>query len=80
MSGLDHARDAVNFVASTVDAALGVVEDSIFMKDIIDRCASTHGVDFTKHVVQIAKQQRRYCVSMTLLRFASIAACAGATP
>ena len=44
MSGLDHARNAINLVASTVDTAFGVVEDGIFVEDIIDRCASPHGI------------------------------------
>src|SRR5260221_6720564 len=62
MSRLDHARDAVDLVAAAVNAAFRVVEASVFVEDLIDRDASTHGINLTEHVVEIAKQQGRYSV------------------
>ncbi len=32
------------------------VEHSVFVEDLIDRCASKHWVDLTEHLVEIAKQ------------------------
>jgi hypothetical protein len=42
MSSLDHARDAVDLVATAVNA-VGLVEYGVFVEDLVDRCASTHG-------------------------------------
>jgi hypothetical protein len=50
MSRLDRARDAINLVATAVNA-VGVVED------LVDRRASTHGIDLSEHVMEVAKQQ-----------------------
>ena len=58
MSSLDHARDAVNLVASAVNA-VGLVEYGVFVEDLVDRCASTHGINLSKHVTEVAKQQGR---------------------
>src|SRR6185295_6044705 len=58
MSSLDHACDVVDLVTAEV-SALRFVEHSVFMEDLIDRCASTPGVDLAEHVVEIAKQQGR---------------------
>ena len=55
MSSLDHACDAVDLVTAAV-STVRFVEDSVFVEDLIDRCASTDGVDLTEHVVEIAKQ------------------------
>ncbi len=49
----------VDLVAASVNATVRIIEHSIFVKDFIDRCASTHGINLTEHVVEIAKQQRR---------------------
>jgi len=62
MSRLDHSRDAVDLAAASLNAACRVVENSVFVEDLIDRDASTHGVNLTEHVVEIAKQQGRYSV------------------
>jgi hypothetical protein len=62
MSSFDHARDAVDFVAATVDGIVRIVEHGVFVEDLINRCASTRGVNLTEHVVEIAKQQGRYGV------------------
>src|SRR5437879_4256395 len=61
MRSLDHARDAVDLVATAVNA-LGLVEYGILVEDLIDRCASTRGITFSEHVVEVAKQQGRYSV------------------
>jgi hypothetical protein len=58
MSSLDDAGDAVDLVTAAV-SAVRFVEHRVFVEDLIDRCASTHGVDLTEHVVEIAKQQGR---------------------
>jgi len=55
MSSLDHACDAVDLVTATV-STVRFVEHSVFVEDLIDRCAPTHGVDLTEHLVEIAKQ------------------------
>ena len=55
MSSLDHACDAVDLVTAAV-STVRFVEHSVFVEDLIDRCASTHGVDLTEHVVEIAKR------------------------
>jgi hypothetical protein len=59
MSCLNNARDAVDLIAAAVNAAFGVVEHSAIVEYLIDRCASTHGIDLTEHVMEIAKQQGR---------------------
>ena len=61
MSSLDHAGDAVDLVATAVNA-VGLVEYGVFVEDLVDRCASTHGINLTEHVMEIAKQQGRYSV------------------
>src|SRR6202011_4999320 len=61
MSSLDHACDAVDLVTAAV-STVRFVEHSVFVEDLIDRFASTHGVDLTEHVVEIAKRQGRYSV------------------
>src|SRR4029077_2488914 len=58
MTSLDHACDAVDFVAAAV-GAVRFVEHGVFVEDLVDGCAPTHGVDLTEHVVEIAKQQGR---------------------
>ena len=48
MSALDRARDAIDLVAATIDAPVGVVEHAIFGEDLVDGRASARGVVFTK--------------------------------
>ncbi len=55
MSSLDHARDAVDLVATAVNA-VGLVEYGVFVEDLVDRCASTHGINLSEHVMEVAKQ------------------------
>ena len=55
MSSLDHARDAVDLVATAVNA-VGLVEHGVFVKDLVDRCASTRGINLSEHVMEVAKQ------------------------
>jgi hypothetical protein len=55
MIGLDHACDAVDLVTAAV-SALRFVEHPVFVEDLIDGGASTHGVDLTEHAVEIAKR------------------------
>src|SRR4029453_18776767 len=61
MTSLDHARDAVDLVATAINA-LGLVEYGVFVEDLVDRCASTHGINLSEHVMEVAKQQGRYGV------------------
>ena len=62
MSSLDHARDAVDLVAATVSAAVGVVEHAIFIVDLVNGRATTRGVVFAEDVAEIAKYQGRRAV------------------
>jgi hypothetical protein len=62
MSSLDHPRNAVDLVAAAVNAAFEIVENSVFVENIIDCRASTRGINLTEHIVEIAKQQGRYTV------------------
>ena len=55
MSSLDRARDAIDLVAATMDAAAGVVEHAIFGEDLVDGRAPTRGVVFTEDIVKIAE-------------------------
>jgi hypothetical protein len=54
MSGLYCARHAVDLVATAVNA-VGLVEYGLFVEDLVDRSASTHRIDLSKYVMQIAK-------------------------
>jgi hypothetical protein len=56
------ARDAVDLGVATKSTAFGVIEYCVFVKDLIDCGATTHGVIFAKYVAQITKQQGRYAV------------------
>src|SRR6266404_7811232 len=62
MSSLDHARDAVDLVAATVGAAVGVVEHAIFVVDLVNGRATTCGVVFAEDVAEIAEYQGRCAV------------------
>jgi|SRR5580765_5831087 len=62
MGSLDHSSDAIDLVTTTKCTALGVIEDCVFVKDLIDCGATTHGIIFAKYVAQITKQQGRYAV------------------
>jgi hypothetical protein len=56
MSGPDRARNAIDLVAATVDAAARLVEHAILGEDLVDGGAPTRGVVFTEDVVKIASQ------------------------
>ena len=62
MRALDRARDAIDLVAVTIDAPVGIVEHAIFGEDLVDGRASAHGVVFTEDVLKISFQQGRYAV------------------
>src|SRR5579864_4811625 len=74
MCGFDHTGNTINLIPATKYAAFGVIEYCIFMKDLVDCCAATHGVIFAKYVAQVTKQQGRYAVQHPVLRFRSEAA------
>src|SRR5436309_9086535 len=57
-----QTSNTVNLVTATVDASVGIVEHTIFIPDVVDGRAPTHGVIFAKYVAQITKQQGRYAV------------------
>jgi hypothetical protein len=61
MSSLDHACDAMDLVVAAVNA-VGLMKNRVCVEDIVDRCASTRGINLSKHVVKVAKQQSRYSV------------------
>src|SRR5205085_8483662 len=54
VSSLDRARDSIDLVAASVDAALGIVEHAIFGEDFVNRRAPTRRVVLTEDVVKIA--------------------------
>ena len=65
MSSLDHARDAVDLVAATVNAAVRVVEYSVFVKDLVDRRTPTQRIDLTEHLdmafLRFGVETRSFC-------------------
>src|SRR2546428_11761170 len=69
-----HTSNTINLVTATKYTAFWVIEYCVFVKDLIDCSATTHGVIFAKYVAQIAKQQGRYAVGHRVLRFRSWAA------
>src|SRR5882757_6454652 len=50
MSSLDQACDAGDLVTAAV-GAVGFVKHGVVLEYLVDRCASTHGVNLTEHVV-----------------------------
>src|SRR2546427_8190064 len=68
VSGLDRARDAIDLIASIIDAP-GLVEHTIFGEDLFDCRAPPSGVVFTEDVAKIAGQQGRYTVEHQLSPF-----------
>src|SRR6185436_3965890 len=69
-----HTSNTINLVTASVGASLGIVEHTIFMPDLIDGGAPTHGIIFAKYVAQITKQQGRYAIGHRVLLFRSEAA------
>ena len=65
MRSLDHARDAVDLVAATVNAAVRVVEYSVFVKDLVDRRTPTQRIDLTEHLdmafLRFGVETRSFC-------------------
>src|SRR2546427_3823069 len=57
-----HTSNTINLVTATKYTAFGVMEYTIFVPDLVDCSATTHGVIFAKYVAQITKQQGRYAV------------------
>jgi hypothetical protein len=57
-----HPSNTINLVTAMKRTAFGVMEYCVFVKNLVDRSATTHGVIFAKHVAQITKQQGRYAV------------------
>src|SRR5580700_7025429 len=55
-----QTSNTINLVTATKCTAFWVIEYCIFMKDLVDCSATTHGVIFAKYVAQITKQQGRY--------------------
>jgi hypothetical protein len=61
MTGLEHARDAMDLVATTV-CAVAIVVHGVSVEDLVDGRSPTRGVDFTEAVRKMAGQQGRYAV------------------
>src|SRR5208282_2675744 len=61
-----HTSNAINLVTAAKYTAFGVMEYTIFVPDLVDCSATTHGVIFAKYVAQITKQQGRYAVGHDL--------------
>src|SRR5260370_14965558 len=64
-----HTSNTINLVTATKYTSFWVIEYCVFVKDLIDCSATTHGVIFAKYVAQITKQQGRYAVGHRVLRF-----------
>ena len=62
VSSLDRTRDAIDLVAASVGASLGIIEHAIFGKYLAYGRAPTRGVVFTEDVAKITDEQRRYAV------------------
>src|SRR3954463_6011072 len=62
-----HTSNTINLVTATKYTAFWVIECCVFVKDLIDCSATTHGVIFAKYVAQITKQQGRYAVEHSVL-------------
>src|SRR2546429_6621366 len=57
-----NTSNTINLVSATKYTAFWVIEYCVFVKDLVDCSATTHGVIFAKYVAQITKQQGRYAV------------------
>jgi hypothetical protein len=53
MTGLEHARDAIDIVAATV-CAVAIVVRGVFVEDLVDGRAPTRRVNFTEAVRKMA--------------------------
>src|SRR4051812_41327729 len=62
MGRFDHASNTINLITTTKYTAFGVIENCVFVKDLVDCSATTYGIIFSKYVAQITKQQGRYAV------------------
>src|SRR3954468_19081058 len=62
MGRFDHASNTINLITTTKYTAFGIIENCVFVKDLVDCSATTHGIIFSKYVAQITKQQGRYAV------------------
>ena len=62
VSSPELARDAVDLGAATKYTAFWVLEYCVFVKDLMDCSATTHGVILAEYVAQITKQQGRDAV------------------
>jgi hypothetical protein len=54
VSSPDRARNAINLIAATVDARLGIIEHAVFGPDLVDSRAPTRGIVLTEDVLKIA--------------------------
>ena len=50
-------RDSIDLLTAVVGALPGIVEHDIFGVELVNCCASTRRVIFTKHVMKISGQQ-----------------------
>lgn len=66
-----HAGNTIDLVAATKCSAFRVIEHSVFVKELVDCSATTHGITFAKYVAEIAKQQGRDAVGHCGVRFGS---------
>jgi len=56
VGSLDGARDAIDLGTSTMCAAFGIVEHTIFGPDLVNGRASPRGIVFTEDVAKISDQ------------------------
>src|SRR5215472_2212362 len=71
-----HTSNTINLVTATKYSALGVIEYCVFVKDLVDCSATTHGIIFAKYVAQITKQQGRYRVGIRPEKVNRLSRCA----
>jgi len=61
----------MDLVSAAKCTAFWIVEYCVFVIELIDCSATTHGVIFAEYVAQITKEQGRYAVGHGVLRFRS---------
>jgi hypothetical protein len=54
VSSPDRARNAINLIAATVDARLGIIEHAVLGPDLVDSRTPTRRIVLTEDVLKIA--------------------------
>jgi hypothetical protein len=67
MCGFDHTSNTINLVTAPKYTAFGVMEYCIFVKDVVDCSATTHGVIFAKYVADYEAARSICCRTFACL-------------